>query len=58
MQYMHIWIDFKTYKCSNMYTHVCKYMQYMHIWIDFKTYKCSNMYTHVCKYMQIHAHMD
>ena len=20
MQYMHIWIDFKTYKCSNMYT--------------------------------------
>ena len=61
IQYMHIWIDFKTCKCSNMYTHVCQYIQYMHIWIDFKTYKleCSNMYTHVCKYMQyMHIWID
>ena len=59
IQYMHIWIDFKTYKCSIMYTHVCTYMQYMHIWIDFKTYKCSNMYTHVSTYMQyMHIWID
>ena len=59
IQYMHIWIDFKTCKCSNMYTHVCQYIQYMHIWIDFKTYKCSNMYTHVCTCMQyMHIWID
>ena len=59
IQYMHIWIDFKTYKCSIMYTNICTYMQYMHIWIDFKTYKCSNMYTHVSTYMQyMHIWID
>jgi hypothetical protein len=29
IQYMHIWIDFKTCKCINMNTHVWRYMQYM-----------------------------
>ena len=43
MQYMHIWIDFKTYKCSNMYTHVSTYMQYMHIWIDLFTLHVAHM---------------
>jgi hypothetical protein len=63
IQYMHIWIDFKTDKCSNMYTHVCTYVQYMpvHLWID---YMCMYVYVlHVCNvihtdtytYMYIHA---
>jgi hypothetical protein len=54
MQYMHIWIDFKTYKCSNMYTHVSTYMQYMHIWIDLFTLHVAHMYH---SYMKIHANI-